>query len=372
MNYKRSLIITLVFFALVLAGCQKNTTSVFPDINETYSENLSALGSVNRFAGVVTSSGETKIEKDETKTISEVLVSAGDDVKEGQLLFVYDSEQAQLNYDKASLELDQLNYTLQSYNEQKAALEREKANADSADQLSYTLQIQETDTNIRETSYNIGLKEKEVEKLQKGLEDLEVKSPVTGKVQSINADGALDRNGNAMPYMVIMNTGKYRVMAHINEMNANDMLPGDEVLIRSRVDDSTWTGFVDHIDFDNPVQASQNMYSMDDSSDSGLTASSKYPVYIELENADGLILGQHVFVEKEMDITYTEEANDPAEGTPKEDSPMGDTPIEDIPMEDMTMGDSDAAFPPEMGTGVFEPGTDSGMYESEIPSAVIE
>lgn len=288
---------------LLFSGCQSEPASEFPGEDATYSEDVANLGVSNRFAGIVTSSGETKIEKDESRAIAKVKVSAGDTVKKGQVLFVYDSEQAQLNYDKANLELEQLNYSIQSYNDQKAVLEKEKASAGEGEQLSYTIQIQEIDTNIREAEYNIKAKEKEVAKLKDGLKNLKVKSPINGKVQSINAEGSMDSNGSELPYMVLMNTGLYRVKAYINETNAMELYEGAKVIVRSRKNDSTWTGTVTMVDFNSPASSQQGYMSEDITE---VSSSSKYPFYVELDDDTGLLLGEHVYVEVDVEFSVPE------------------------------------------------------------------
>ena len=288
---KKLLVITISLLCLLaLSACGSGSSSNFPNEDEYSSEQLE-IGSVNRFAGVIVASGETRVEKDENKTLASVSVAAGDTVTQGQVLFTYDSAQAQLDYDKAAIELEQLNISLQSYSEQKTSLEAEKANASEGEQLSYTIQIQELDTSIRETSYNISLKQKEVEKLANALNNLEVKAPTAGKVQSVNTDGGTDANGSPLPFIVIMQTNAFRVKAYINEENAGDLSLGAPVTVRSRVSDETWHGTVSSIDFENPIQSASDM------GDSDVSSSSKYPAYIELSNSDGLMLGQHVFVE---------------------------------------------------------------------------
>ena len=89
----RSILVSVLAAALLIcvAGCQKETATVFPGEDETYSEELATLGVSNRFAGVVCASGETKVEKDESKAVAKIKVEAGDIVKKGQLLFTYDS-----------------------------------------------------------------------------------------------------------------------------------------------------------------------------------------------------------------------------------------------------------------------------------------
>lgn len=288
---KKLLVITISLLCLLaLSACGSGSSSNFPNEDEYSSEQLE-IGSVNRFAGVIVASGETRVEKDENKTLASVSVAAGDTVTQGQVLFTYDSAQAQLDYDKAAIELEQLNISLQSYSEQKTSLEAEKANASEGEQLSYTIQIQELETSIRETSYNISLKQKEVDKLANALNNLEVKAPTAGKVQSVNTDGGTDANGSPLPFIVIMQTNAFRVKAYINEENAGDLSLGAPVTVRSRVSDDTWQGTVSSIDFENPIQSASDM------GDSDVSSSSKYPAYIELSNSDGLMLGQHVFVE---------------------------------------------------------------------------
>ena len=80
--------------------------------------------------------------------------------------------------------------------------------------------------------------------------------------------------------------------------------------IRSRVDDGrTWTGTLSGIDWENPVKNDNNGVYISSSSSDEMTQSSKYPFYIELDNTDGLILGQHVYIEPD---NGEDEAEEPA------------------------------------------------------------
>ena len=55
-----------------------------------------------------------------------------------------------------------------------------------------------------------------------------------------------------------------------------------------------WKGSVDVIDTEKPESSSQSeMYSGSDSS----ARATKYPFYVTLETSDGLMLGQHVYIE---------------------------------------------------------------------------
>lgn len=76
-------------------------------------------------------------------------------------------------------------------------------------------------------------------------------APVDGKVQSINENGT-DSSGNAAAYITLVQDGAYRVKGKINELNRSDIAVGVSVVIRSRVDDSVWSGTITEIDTENP------------------------------------------------------------------------------------------------------------------------
>mgnify|MGYP000674216112 CR=1 FL=1 len=72
------------------------------------------------------------------------------------------------------------------------------------------------------------------------------------------------------------------------------------MIIRSRVDSSkTWKGTMGAVDMDNSTENKSSdmaMYGMSGSSDDQ-TSSSTYPFYVNLDSSDGLMLGQHVYIE---------------------------------------------------------------------------
>jgi len=128
------------------------------------------------------------------------------------------------------------------------------------------------------------------------LENADVTSKVTGVVQSINEEnaGETDENGEIIPYMTIIETGSYRVKGSVSELDVNSLREGTRVVISSRVDDSTWTGTVEYIEWDNPEKNQNQMYYPD-----GENSASKYPFYVILDSTDGLLMGQHVYIEQE-------------------------------------------------------------------------
>ena len=74
------------------------------------------------------------------------------------------------------------------------------------------------------------------------------------------------------------------------------------MIIRSRVDSSqTWRGTMGTIDKDSATSnsSSNSYFGMMDASGDSQTSSSTYPFYVELDSSEGLMLGQHVYIEKD-------------------------------------------------------------------------
>ena len=290
--------------SLSLAGCGSSGSAVYVQSVKT----LSALGGIapgDRFAGLVVSENVTEIKKDGDKAIAELLVKEGDDVKEGQELFSYDTEELQLALDKQLLEQEQLKASIENFKEQIEQLEKERKYAGTKAKLQYTIQIQSTQVDLKEAELNLKAKENEVKKSQDLLENATVVSPITGRVQSISENGT-DNYGNPLPYITIQQSGAYRVKGMIGELQRGAITEGNRITILSRTDDSAvWGGTVTLVDYENPSQGNDydRYYGM--SSDE-MTASSKYPFYIELDSTEGLLLGQHVYLQLEVEEGETQ------------------------------------------------------------------
>ena len=108
---KMALLLAALLLLSSLAGCGKSSKGEASVESVSMICGLSGVGQVDRFAGVVSAQGETKIAKDESRRVASVAVKAGDEVKKGQTLFTYDQTQAQLDLEKAQLELDQMKST---------------------------------------------------------------------------------------------------------------------------------------------------------------------------------------------------------------------------------------------------------------------
>ena len=269
---------------------------------------IGPAGALQRFGGIVAPQSTASVDKASDLTISELKVKEGDEVREGDLLFIYDAEESRLNLEKARTELEQLKMSLAQSEKELETLNKEKEKASKDQKLAYTLEIQETETDILETKYNISEKEKEIARLGESLENLEVRSPVTGRIQSLNENGGSDNMGNPLPFLTIVETGRLRVKGTLNEQNALYMGEGTPVLIRSRLDGTTWRGTVSLIDWENPASDSSDPYyggmvawekeavsTASVPNEGG--AASRYPFYVELESDEGLLMGQHVYIE---------------------------------------------------------------------------
>ena len=196
--------------ALVLAGCGKEETAVY--VQKV--ANINGISTTDRFSGMVVSENLTEVKKDEDKAVAELHVREGQDVKEGDPLFTYDTDKLQLSADKLDLEREQLNSSLEDYQTQIGQLERERDKVSANKKLQYTIQIQTAQVSLKEAELNLKTKEAELKKAQELLENATVASPIAGRIQSINESGT-DRNGNPAAYITIQEVGSYRVKGTI-------------------------------------------------------------------------------------------------------------------------------------------------------------
>ena len=285
-----------------LAGCGGGSAVYVQSVKTL--QNLGGIAPGDRFAGVVVSEHVAEVSKDQDKSVKELLVKEGDDVKEGQKLFSYDTEELQLNLDKQLLELEQLKASIETYTQKIKTLEKERNSVTGTAKLQYSVEIQTAQIDLKETEIKLKAKEQEVEKAEALLENADVVSPIKGRVQSINENGT-DNRGNPVAYITIQQSGAYRVKGTINELQRGGIIEGDRVRILSRTDDSvSWGGTVTLVDYENPSQGNEMDMYYGMSSDE-MTSSSKYPFYVQLDTTEGLLLGQHVYLELEAEETET-------------------------------------------------------------------
>lgn len=303
MKMKRGIALTLLLcLVLTMAGCGSEGAVYVQSV-----EALAAFGGIapgDRFPGIVVSENVTEITRDSEKTIAELLVRAGDDVTEGQVLFAYDTDALKLTLEKQRLELEQLNATIENHYSRITTLEQERNRASANNKLQYTIEIQSAELDLKEAQMNLKTKEAEVLASETLLENAEVVSPVSGRVQSVSESGT-DNFGNPLPYITIQQSGSYRIKGVLGELQRGGLVEGDRLKVFSRTDaQQIWSGTVTLVDYESPYQGSDmdRYYGMPADE---MGSSSKYPFYVELEDYTGLILGQHIYMELEAEEVET-------------------------------------------------------------------
>jgi len=287
-----------ILLVLSMAGCS-DSTAVYVQSVKT----LGAMGGIapgDRFPGIVVSENVTEINKDGEKTIKELKVREGDDVEEGQELFSYDTDELTLALEKQKLELEQLYATTENYETQIKQLEKERGWASGNNKLEYTIEIQSMQLDLKEAEMNVKTKKAEIQASEALLEHATVVSPVKGRVQSISENGT-DNYGNPLPYITIQQAGSFRIKGTLGELQRGGIMEGDRMTIISRTDPNvTWFGTVTLVDYESPSQGSDMDRYYGSYSDE-MSASSKYPFYVELDSTEGLILGQHIYMELQQE-----------------------------------------------------------------------
>ena len=305
MSKKKKIIITVIIAvaaiaiiaAIIIAAKARGTSSVAD--SGVYAQKVSDVmysnGTVDKYSGVVEAAESMDIKTDAEKTVKDILVSEGDDVEVGTPLFTYDTDELSAKRESAALELESLNNTLSGYDAQISQLTQEKKEASKDQQLDYTLQIQQVQTQQKQTQYDIASKKADIAKLDDSIDNATVTSTMAGTVKKINDNQSADQTDSA--FMTIISTGDYRVKGTIDEQSYyySGLSEGMSVIIRSRVDATkTWLGTISKVDTENAQQDNSNSgYSEDESSETA----SKYNFYIQLASSEDMLLGQHVFIE---------------------------------------------------------------------------
>ena len=132
----------------VMSGCGGDAEDAVTVQKVSDITSQGSVGLVNRYAGLVVS-GETATVKKGDKKVLETYVQEGDFVTEGDVLFCYDNEAMELQLSKLLLELEGYENTISNAEEDIPNLERQRDAAPAAQQLTYSLQIQELQANVR-------------------------------------------------------------------------------------------------------------------------------------------------------------------------------------------------------------------------------
>ncbi len=286
MNMKKSMIALGTAVLLGLSGCGGQT-----QVNVEQAGMLTtAATSSDKFAGVVVSENVVEIERDTDKQIDELYVAVGDDVRVNEKLFEYDSDTLSLTVDKQELEMDKLEQQIKDLKTQVTNLEKQiKNEKDKNTKATLELSLRSVNADLTQATYDKTALQAEITYNKNMLKNAVVRSPIKGTVRAINENGT--------PYITIQQAGAYQVKGMLNELSLNaGLMEGVGVTILSRTDETAfWTGVVSMVDYNNAGQNEyDNMYGY---GGDGMSTSTSYPFYITLDDTDGLLLGQHVYIQ---------------------------------------------------------------------------
>ncbi len=278
-----------------------DANAVYVDSVQVVAELGSGTGKIARFAGTVEpqETKEYKLEGD--RKVKTCHVKEGDIVKSGQKLFTYDTSEDESKLEQARIDLERLQNTADTSEAKKAELEKQKAAADTPEKK---LEVLTAENEIKQNELDQKSKQKEIDQLEDQIKNATVKCDMDGVIKSINdtsnSTTDMSNTGDA-PYISILKLGTYRIKASANEQNIKEIYNGEAVLVFSRVDSKTfWRGSISQIKTDqgngeNENNDSGSYYSSDNSA-----GSTNYPFYVELEDSEGLMLGQHVYLEQDL------------------------------------------------------------------------
>ena len=287
MNMKKKMIALGAAALLCLSGCGSKPAQV--NVKQAGMLTLAA-SSADKFAGLVVSENAVEITRDTTKEIEKLHVAVGDSVRVNEKLFEYDTDTLSLTIDKQELEMDKLEQQIKDLKTQVTNLEKQiKSEKDKTIKATLELSLRTVKADLSQANYDKATLQAEIAYNKSMLTNAVVRSPIKGTIRSI------DENGS--PYITIQQAGAYQVKGILNEMSLNaGIMEGVNVVILSRVDENLyWNGVVSMVDYNS---TSSNEYdSMFGGGSDGMSTSTNYPFYVTLTSTDGLLLGQHVYIQ---------------------------------------------------------------------------
>ena len=277
--------------------------AVYVDLVSAITGYGSGNGLIERYGGEVEPQATLEVKLENDRKIDECYVKEGDEVKEGQRLFSYDTQEDEDKLAQAEIEIERAQGEIEISEKSIEQNEKDKKNASADEQLTYTTYILQEQNNIKQKEYEIKTKQLEIEQLKTNISESVVTAEMAGVVQKINDSSKSDSysyssSDESAAYITILAAGDFRIKGTINEQNLNSGLiyEGMEMLVYSRVNDGlVWSGTITEINTDNKQEEESSYYYYGDSS-----GSSNYTFYVDLESSEGLILGQHVYMEENL------------------------------------------------------------------------
>lgn len=295
------ILVILVILAAGIWGVIRTTSDSFS--TTVYGKKVSeimqegAIGMTGCYNGVVEPQGLKKIGKDMDVDIGELFVEEGQEVKEGELLFIYDTKIWEQNLEQTKLELEGIRNQINELTAQKEELEKEKALMPSESQSTYTLQIQSIELDIKTQQFEQRVADTKIAELEERISQAKVVSPVSGTI------GSIDRYADEEEsFITVIKEGAYRIKGTLQEYELLRIKEGTPMTVYLRADQTkTWKGTVSIVstepkkDDAETTLAGENDYEY----------VTYYDFFVELSDSSGLVLGQHVYLEEDtegMDI----------------------------------------------------------------------
>ncbi|SCZ78539.1 efflux RND transporter periplasmic adaptor subunit [Pseudobutyrivibrio xylanivorans] len=321
-------------FAVLKSGLIGGDSAVSDSSSEIYVMSLSEIMGENSsyssdvFMGIVEGQESTSVTKSSDRELDQVFVSEGDTVSVGTPLFSYKSdsleaENVQYNFsiESENISINETNRNIEKLTNDLAKI-KGQSDEDKEKREDLANQIEGLKTDIAISQNSIAQTKAKIEENIKKINNATVASTVDGIITKI-ADDTNPYTSDGT-FITILASKEMRVKGQINEQNVWSINVDEPVTLRSRVEkDKTWSGTITKIDTESKQdENSDNLYGGGSSEDS----STKYPFYITLDSSEGLMMGQHLYIElgqtgaPEMDfsdgtylydyyIAYDEEGN---------------------------------------------------------------
>ena len=262
----------------------------------------SGSGVITRYAGMVEPQQTSEIKLASERTLEETYVKQGDTVKVGDKLFKYSTKEDEDKLAQDEIDLERSQNEIENKKRENEQLEKRASSTrmSEEDQLANTAAILANESAIKSAEYDIKSKELEISQLKEKMNSSVVTSDLEGVVKSVsNPDSTSSFDSSSSDaYITIMEVGRYRVKGTVNEQNRMQISPGDDVLVYSRTEEGRfWRGSITEIQLENGTSGNSSEYMMYGGGGGDMTSSTSYPFYVQLENSDDLILGQHVYIE---------------------------------------------------------------------------
>lgn len=308
------IVIAVVFFVIRNIGGTSEGKAYVESVREITGLGT-AGGANNRYTGTVDAEKSWKITLQSDLSVEKRYVNVGDQVKKGDKLFKYNTQELKLSKEKKELEQETLQNEITQLTKDIKSYQSDLKSASASEKIQLQTQILTAQTTIKKNQYTIKSNKESIKLLEKNIKDATVKSKMKGLVKKVNAsletsssddssdDGSDSGDGSSddSSYMTILAVGNYRIKGTVSETNAWSLNEGDPVIVRSRVDNSqTWKGTISSIKTDTTADDTSDSSSdnSDDESSTGETAS-KYNFYVKLDNDKNLMMGQHVLIEQD-------------------------------------------------------------------------